>query len=96
MIPNAMMKKKITRTGYCLLNRESDTTLAEITEVIENMPLDCELVANAFETDSFAIVCKEILEDRHNCFWHGQGVDEDTPVPNPTAWIIEWQNRRLA
>jgi hypothetical protein len=39
-------------------------------------------------------VCPTILEERHNCFWHGQDCSNEIVVSDPTKHVLDWQNRR--
>jgi len=83
--------KQLIRSGHYFIT-DLSFSLAEFETVCKSMEFDCKLEQNYFREGDWVITCPEILEDRHNCFWHGQGCNANVDVTNPTKWMDEWQH----
>ena len=87
------LAKQLTRNGYCY-NLDPEFTLRDFDAVQELMLLPIKLIHNYFDDGQWVLLCPEIIESQHNAFWHGQGVDVNDPIANPTKWIVNWQQTR--
>jgi hypothetical protein len=87
--------KTILRSGHFYIADPMEFTLGMFTEIALIVPFTCKLEQDYFREGDWVITCPEILMDRHNCFWHGQGSGmNDADIPNPTKWMDAWQHRR--
>ena len=86
--------RTIVRTGHFYIAAPDLFSLGRFDEIAALIPFKCSLEQDYFREGDWVIVCKDILEDRHSCFWHGQGCDSSVEVSNPTQWMDAWQHEQ--
>ena len=84
--------KTVIRTGHFFI-QDYDFSIKLFTAITALVPFKCKLEMNYFNEGDWVIICPEILEDRHSCFWHGQGCNTQTEIANPTKWMDAWQHQ---
>lgn len=84
---NEGIRKTVLRQGYYIISDVEDFLLSDYAEIVHEIPFKCDLVQNYFKENDWVILCKEIMDDRKNCFWWGQDADSEDPVENPITWI---------
>ena len=87
------MIQTVIRKGYYTITEPENFVLSEFDDIRAAVNFECKLERNYFTKGDWVITCPVILDERHNCFWHGQGCDPAEEVSNPTKWMDTWQHK---
>lgn len=89
---NVGIVKELYRRGYYQIENSS-FSLRDYMEIDADVIFEIQLIKDWYEPGTWALVCKEIINERNNSFWHGQGLRHDVEVLEPVKWIIDWERR---